>query len=313
MDTTAPTETTTEAAPTPAAAPATPAARRIFDPPASEAKPEAAADAPAAGEEAPSEEAAAEPEAQAERPEAAPKPTQNEERIGAARASIAKERSELARQAAQLQEQMKELEGVRSLKSRLDKFKEDPLLLLQEFGHKFEDVSKRALNAPPTDPRTLELKADLEAQKAELAKIRTEVEHREAHKAIADQLGKIGASLETDDYEQARAAGWTPERVWGEMEQVFRATGKLPAAKDVLNLIEETELERLPKIVATAKAKAKLAPPKPPAPTPKKAEPAKTITSSRSAPPAKTDKPRTTEQKMQDFLAEHGSIFTKES
>jgi hypothetical protein len=245
-------------------------------------------------------------DAQDEKPTAA---SRQEERIGAVRAQIAKERAELTRQAAELQAQMKDLEGTRALKAKLDKFKEDPLLLLGEFGHKFEDVSKRALNAPPTDPRTLELKADLEAQKAELQKIRADVEAREVQKAVAQEIGKIGAQLETEDYEQARAAGWTPERVWQEMEMVFRATGKLPATKDVLDFIEKTEVDRLEKITATKKAKEKL---KPAAPPPKKPEPARTLTTSRSAPPAKAPKARSIEQKMADYIAEHGSIFTKD-
>lgn len=281
-----------EITPAPAATPAAPAADakpaplRIFDPPAADPAPAPAADP------APAEPAKTEPPPAAAPPAAPPPPAVDYQ---AELAKAQREKADLEQRLKALEEKAKPTEPARPDAAQV-------LAGLRAQGVTLEELNKQYLKLDPASVAAAEVKRQIDSFRGEVAQERQQAQAAQVQMLIEQRKGQIAAALETGDaYEQARAAKWDPERVWSEMEREYHRSGQLPGVKAALDKIEADERAKLDAITSTGYAKKKLgekaAPP--PAVAPK---PSPTINNGMGAAPARTDKPRTAQQIMDDFF-----------
>lgn len=224
-------------------------------------------------------------EAELEKPKetpAAPPPTAP---TAADLAVLAQQRADADRRATDAERALAEARKANETKPAPQKRTEAQVIAdMRREGFSLDAINKAALSLDASSIAQEETTHEVKKLRDEVKLDLTRLEQQQLNFAVQQRQGHISGMLESGDaYEQARAAGWTPERVWAEQQKSFAETGKLPSPKETLDKIESDEVARLEKLLSTNKAKAKYVP-KPaeaakPAAAAAKPAPAKTLTS----------------------------------
>jgi len=352
-ETNPPADAGTSAAPAPAAEPPKPAPEAaakpttrkrernmgLFEPakkadpsPAAEAKPEPVAEAkPDEPKPEGATEAKPEPAAPVVEPEKKTEPKRPRERIGGELAKGALERQKLAAEKAKAEADAKEAADAKTaLEKRLAEYERkekmvqsDPRALLDLYNVKFDDLAKHVANGPPMDPRTIELKLQMEELNKRIVDQGEEIKKRDAkleqearagqYRVMAEaEKGKIAAALGGDKYKHA-AVAYTPDELWRECEIYAQQVGRFPSMDEVLSAAEGLAVkmrEGFSKLEAP-KTDAKPAPKPAPAPVAKPAPAAAmTITNGSGGPAPKRERQMSRTERLAE-LSKKYQVFNK--
>jgi hypothetical protein len=183
-------------------------------------------------------------------------------------AALARQRRALQVKERELQEREKAFQATSSTKDTWidpSQLKSKPLSVLLQNGVTYDQLTEALLaEQSGVNPEIAELKAQMEAMKAEVHKTMADKDSQAEQQVLAE-MTKEATFLATqgDDFEMVRETRSVPT-VMSLIEKTYRQTGEVLDVSEAMGLVEDELIKDALKIANIKKVQAKFQPPAPP-------------------------------------------------